>query len=535
MIDDERAAFYAGVEQQIEKAMQRAHVPGLALAVVQSGRVTYAHGFGVTSVEDGGLPVTPLTLFRIGSATKPMTGAAIMRLVDDRLLELDRPIIDYVPWLSLSNPEATPQVTMRMLLSHTAGLPTGESDVDSRDPDALERYAREAIPTLPLIAPPGTLWAYSNPGLALAGYVAEVVAGKPYAELMQTLLFDPLEMGRTTFDPTVAMTYPLAQSHDLDEDGTLRVQHRYADNVSHYPAGFIISNVLDVAHFAIMQMSGGMFGKLRVLSPEAVTEMHSHQVPTFTGADGYHGLTFFLRRYHDMLRVSHGGAICTFGARLDMIPEAGVAVIALFNRLTDELGIDATINRILNELLGLPETEPASEAIEPDRTLWPQYQGTYLGGFVGLVDVFVEGDRLVASFNGERASLTALRSDLYVAEIKLAGRVSIGFVVKGDDPVQHIAVNGMACRRYERTDIPTDPATWATYAGTFASFITVAVRIENDELLARASMFEWDSPCTPLGGHRFVTRFGIIEFLVADDGSVQALRWGEAFTLNRQP
>src|SRR5947209_7176403 len=216
---------FCKLEQRIEQGMQKGHVPGLALAIVKDQEVIYARGFGVTSVEDGGLPVTPQTLFRIGSTTKPLTGTAVMRLVEAGQIDLDRPVRDRLDWFALSEPGAE-RVTLRMLMSHTAGLPTAAEHVGAREPGGLEAYLRREIASLPLVAPPGRVWSYSNPGISLVGHLAEVAAGKPYAELMRELVFDPLEMGRTTFDPTVAMTYPLAQSHDRAEDGTLSVQHR---------------------------------------------------------------------------------------------------------------------------------------------------------------------------------------------------------------------------------------------------------------------------------------------------------------------
>ncbi len=112
------------LEQHIEAQMKAARIPGLALAIVKDQEVIYAKGFGVTSVEDGGLPVTPQTLFRIGSTTKPLTGTAVMRLVEDGKLNLDRPVREYVDWLTFSEEGAIDRVTLRMLMSHTAGLPT---------------------------------------------------------------------------------------------------------------------------------------------------------------------------------------------------------------------------------------------------------------------------------------------------------------------------------------------------------------------------------------------------------------------------
>lgn len=164
------------LEQDIQKHMQTAHVPGLALAIVQDREVIYSRGFGLTSVEDGGLPVTPQTLFRIGSITKSMTTTAIMRLVESGQLELDRPVREYVPWLTFSEEDAAERITLRRLLSHSAGLPTSHTPFGRRTPGGLEEYVREDVPQYPFVAPPGKLYSYSNPGIRIAGYIPNCLA-----------------------------------------------------------------------------------------------------------------------------------------------------------------------------------------------------------------------------------------------------------------------------------------------------------------------------------------------------------------------
>jgi CubicO group peptidase (beta-lactamase class C family) len=256
------------LEALITSAMESAKVPGAALAIVHENKLIYARGFGVTSIEEGGIPVTPGTIFRIGSTTKPLTTTAIMQLVASDQLELDTPIDEVLPDLQLSVPGATKEITLRKLMSHTAALPTAAEHYGSRDGSGLHQSIYSEVVSLPLIAPVGKIWSYSNPGLNLAGYIAERVTGKPYTQLIQELVFDPLEMKRTTFDTTIAMTYPLAQSHNLTAEGQLEVDHHYADNTAHYPAGFAMSTVLDLANFAIMHMSGGSFNGRQILAPE---------------------------------------------------------------------------------------------------------------------------------------------------------------------------------------------------------------------------------------------------------------------------
>lgn len=341
------------LECKIEEAMHEAQVPGLAISIVRGEGVIYGRGFGVTSVEEGGIAVTPRTLFRIGSLTKPLTGTAVMRLVDDGEIELDRPVRRYLPWFVVSDPSASERITIRMLLTHTSGLPHDHQPFGRRNPEALEARVRHEVPRYALVAAPGTTYSYSNTGIHVLAHVAEVVTGKLYPELMRDLVLAPLAMNRTTFDPTIAMTYPHALSHGLDEGGSLRVEHRYAENAANYASGQAISTVLDLSNFAMMQMHHGVFGGQLVLSEAAVQEMHRPHGPRPSG-EGNYGLTFGLRTFKGIMRVSHGGAITNFGATLDMAPEQGVAVVATYNRLDQRFRIGAIVDGIFDELLDLP-------------------------------------------------------------------------------------------------------------------------------------------------------------------------------------
>lgn len=252
--------FYR-LEERLSIAMAEARVPGLALAIVAEREVVYARGFGITSVEAGGIPVTPDTLFQIGSVTKPLTGTMIVTLADLGLLDLDAPVTTYLPRLTLSQPGVAQLVTLRQLLSHTSGLPWDQITpgrlFGSRDPAGLAAYVERELPTRPLVAPPGTLFNYSNPGINLAARVAEAATGLAYTELVGRYLLEPLRMRHTTFDPTVAMTRAVAQSHDLTPAGTLQVRRPCPDNSAQYPAAFAYSTVLDIARFAHAHLSGG--------------------------------------------------------------------------------------------------------------------------------------------------------------------------------------------------------------------------------------------------------------------------------------
>ena len=302
------------LEKSITRHMDVAQVPGLALAIVKEQEILYARGFGMTSVEDGGVPVTPQTLFRIGSTTKSLTGTALLRLVEAGLLDLDLPLSNYIHWLIFSDPAAASQITLRMLLSHTSGLPTDVPLQDRRHSSGLEVFIREELPHCPLVARPGKLFAYSNLGLIVAGFLAQYVCEKPFTQVMQEQVFTPLEMHRTTFDPLVALTYPLAQAHVVGNKGRLSVEHRFLEDTANYPASFAMSTVLDMANFALMHLNNGLFRERVFLQPDTILRMQQPHTYLFTRKDLAYGLTFSLDSYHGQPLIGHDGAISSLGA-----------------------------------------------------------------------------------------------------------------------------------------------------------------------------------------------------------------------------
>ena len=323
----------------IAARMAAARVPGLAIALVRDGAVAEARGFGVTSVEDGGLPVTPQTLFQIGSTTKPLTGTLVMRLVAAGLLDLDRPLTDYPPGYALSEPGAAERVTLRRLLSHTAGLPwdqiTPTRLYGRRDPGGLADYVRDELPTRPLVASPGTRWEYSNPGINLAAHLAEVATGRRYADLIAEYVAAPLGMARTGFDPAVALTYPAALPHDLTPEGTLIPWHRAPDNTAQYPSAFAYSTALDLANFALLHFQAGRFAAEQLLPPELIAAMHAPQAACSVDPFTHYGLAFFLGDYQGHRVVAHPGGIATHTSQFVLLPDDGLAAILLCNRGDD--------------------------------------------------------------------------------------------------------------------------------------------------------------------------------------------------------
>jgi CubicO group peptidase (beta-lactamase class C family) len=266
--------------------------------MIQNGAVTYSRGFGVTSVEESGVPISANTLFNIGSITKVLTGTLIMCLVEQGRLDLEAPVIIYIPEFRFSDEDWGRRVTLRHLLSHTSGLPPAGKDWGPRNADALERYVWDELSKHSFLAAPGRIHTYSNTALVMAGYLAEVVTGQAFDEALQEIVLEPLGMTHTTFDHTVAMTYPLALPHAMSDDGRVSVTHRFVDNLSGHPSGFSFSNTSDLTKLALMFLNNGVSDQKAFLSPASIRTMHMMGAGhPFAHISREYGITFMLGEY----------------------------------------------------------------------------------------------------------------------------------------------------------------------------------------------------------------------------------------------
>jgi CubicO group peptidase (beta-lactamase class C family) len=363
----QQSTDFSSLEKTIRTELADAQIPGAAFAIVLGDRVVFARGYGIASAETRA-PVTPDMLFRVGSVTKMFTATALTTLAEQGKLELDAPIGTYVKDL----PIRLGQVSAHQLMSHTAGLRDEAPSYGSHDPESMARTIHSWNDEY-FFTEPGRVFSYSNPGTTLAGYVAQQVSDRPFAKLLQELLFQPLGMTVTTFEPTVAMTYPLAQGHNVSAD-KVTVVRPFADNAAFWPAGFLFSSVNDLARFTIAFMNSGQIDGKTVLSQTVITKLATGYAATHSGAEGcQYGYGLMTREYRGVHVVEHGGSIDGFGALIRIVPEQQLAVIALTNRSGAVL--PRSIEKAMELLLPLaPQTDTKASTITftpADMRGWP--------------------------------------------------------------------------------------------------------------------------------------------------------------------
>jgi CubicO group peptidase (beta-lactamase class C family) len=323
---------------------------------VRGDRVIFAKTFGTANVETGE-PVRPEMLFRLGSTTNMFTATALVGLALEGKLDLNAPVGTYIGGL----PPKISQVTANQLLSHTAGLHDEAPMYGPHDDEALGKGIRSWTDNW-LFTSPGKIFSYSNPGYWMAGYLVEVLSGKPYAEAMETRVFHPLGMARTTLRPMMAMTWPLALGHDETSDGKCTVARPAADNAASWPAGSIFSNMQDLARFVIAFLNDGRIDGKPVLNPKAIAMMSSPHA-RYPGSPRSYGYGLDVSDFRGVRTVEHGGARIGYGSFIRMAPEQRVAVIVVTNRSGGNL--PRTIETAMELLLPLEPREQAKLATLP--------------------------------------------------------------------------------------------------------------------------------------------------------------------------
>ena len=364
----------SALEKVIQDELKETGTPGAAVAVIKGGRLVFAKGFGVASVETGA-PVTPEMLFRLGSTTKMFTGAAMVRLAEQGRVKLNEPIAKYAKGL----PPRLSQVTPHQLISNTAGVGDFSAPPPSHDDSALLMMARSWKDDV-LFGEPGRIYSYSSPGFWLAGYVVEEAGGKPYADMMDELLFKPLGMQRTSFRPLVAMTYPLAIGHAAGADGKPAVIRPAYNNVAQWPAGSIFSSAQDLSRFVIALLSNGRLDGVQVLSPSIFNQLSGKHTLIPGETDAFYGYGLLNLDDRGVRIVMHGGFSRGYGSMIQMVPEHSFAVIVL----TNKSGI--TLNKTTNKAKELFLPLKPAEAVKAKQKL-----AVSAGDLAGFAGKYVNG------------------------------------------------------------------------------------------------------------------------------------------------
>ena len=317
-------AFLDGV---VPLQLQQDDVAGATIAIVKDGKLLFAKGYGYSDIEKKKPVSAEETMFRPGSVSKLFTWTAVMQLVEQGKLDLDRDVNGY---LDYKIPEAFGQpITLKDLLAHTPGFEEQIKDLfktGSESPN-LGDYMKTHIPTR--IYPPGTVPAYSNYGASLAGYIVERVSGLPFEQYVEENIFKPLGMTHSTFvQPLPAALAPnMSNGYKQASEGP-----NPFEMIAPFPAGSLSSTAADMSRFMLAHLQDGQLGGARILRPETARLMHSRLFALDPAANGMcYG--FYEESRNGRRIIGHGGDTVYFHSDLHLIPDAGVGFFVSYNSL----------------------------------------------------------------------------------------------------------------------------------------------------------------------------------------------------------
>ncbi len=330
-------ARLAQLRAWVERAMKELGVPGVAVGLVQDGKVVLAEGYGVRELGKTAKPDGD-TLFMIASNSKALTTLMLAKLVEENKVTWHTPVTQALPTFKLGNAETTRQVEVRHLICACTGLPR-------QDLEWLFQYGgltpEGAMATLATIQPTskfGEMFQYSNSLAAAGGFVGghvlypKLELGVAYDRAMRTLVFVPLGMNRTTFDYAKALKGDHASPHAPDIDGKpakALMEVNYAA-IPLRPAGGVWSSVNDLLKYVSVELAEGLLpdGK-RYIAKEPLLERRVPQVPI--GQDATYGMGLLVNTKYGTPVVHHGGALIGFHSDMMWLPEQGVGAVVLTN------------------------------------------------------------------------------------------------------------------------------------------------------------------------------------------------------------
>lgn len=307
------------VERYIHSEMERQHVPGVALLVSRGGQIVRAQGFGLANVELQ-VPVKPETIFQSGSVGKQFTATAIMMLVEEGKIGLDDPLTKFFP----DAPPAWKQVTIRQLLSHTAGFTDYPKTFDMRK-DYTEDDLTKIVESIPLAYVPGTRWAYSNLGFLTLGIVIHKVTGEFYGDFLQERIFRPLGMSTTRIISEADIVPNRAAGYRLVK-GELKNQEWVSPKLNTTADGSLYFSILDLAKWDAALYTEKVLKRSSLDQMWTIAKLNNGQSNA-----GHYGFGWFIETRNNHRVVEHEGSWQGFETDISRYVDDQLTVVVLTN------------------------------------------------------------------------------------------------------------------------------------------------------------------------------------------------------------
>jgi len=337
------------IEKAVASFMHASGAPGLSAAVVLDGEPRWSEGFGMADLENSS-PATSLTLFRLGSISKPITATAVLQLWERGKLDLDAPVQKYCP----AFPQKESPITTRELLGHLGGIrhynPDGKGDVpeDSARHFASMQESLQLFANDPLVAQPGTKFNYSTYGYTLLGCVLEGAASGKFIDYLRKNVFEPAGMGQTRDDDFITVIPHRTRWYHKDKSGIV-CNAGVLDSSYKIPGGGIISSADDMAKFEQAILADKFLKR-------GTRDLMWTSLKTADGKETGYGLGWGIMDKFGLHILAHTGGQQGTSTAFAVVPGRNAGVVVLCNM--DDVRVDQLAMQILRIALDLPDSTP---------------------------------------------------------------------------------------------------------------------------------------------------------------------------------
>jgi CubicO group peptidase (beta-lactamase class C family) len=303
----------------VRAEMQSQHIPGLTLLVSRDGKPIRTEGYGVSNLELS-VPAKPETIFQSGSVGKQFTATAVMMLVEAGKVGLEDPITQYFP----EAPSTWRAVTVRELLSHTAGFTDYPKDFDEQK-NYTEEELLKIVEAIPLAYPPGTSWSYSNLGYLTLGILIHKVTGEFYGDFLQQRIFQPLGMSTTRIISEADIIPNRSAGYRLVK-GEVKNQEWVSPSLNTTADGSLYFSILDLAKWDAALYTERLLKKSSLAQMWTVTPLRNGHPNS-----GHYGYGWFIEVRDGHRLVEHEGAWQGFETQISRYVDDGLTVVVLTN------------------------------------------------------------------------------------------------------------------------------------------------------------------------------------------------------------
>lgn len=465
----------AYVDGLVKDAMDREHIAGVTVAIVQDGQVVLKKGYGAASLSPARKVDPDTTLFRLGSISKTFTWIGLMREVEAGRIRIDAPINLYLPEsLQVRDQGYRAQVTVLNLMDHSAGFEDRAlGHLFERNPRrerSLADYLRQERPRR--VHAPGEMSTYSNYGAALAGEAVTYVTGRPFERLMEDEIFTPLGLGHTTFREIrpaerglpgpmpEALAADMADGYRWTGDGFAKRPYEYIGHIA--PAGSASSTAGDMARYMAALLNGGSLDGAAIFGPKAAQAFAAPIRRTPPGINGWrHGfIEYSLPGGHR--GYGHDGATLSFMSSMVLVPDLNLGLFISTNTETGGALAGRFAGRVLQQFYAEPQAFPRP-GVPALASLKGLYEGHYLGtrraygGLEGLIgralsslDVSISPDGRLLTASGDRVRAWVPEGDPAAGRfVSTTGPERLVFVMRGGRADRILTSNN--AQQFERT------------------------------------------------------------------------------------